>query len=74
MLAPLAAGPHTIHFTGTIGAPVNFTLEITYHLTVAPAGSSVESGASLAGQATPPPGAVPGALRTSWGRLKAIYR
>ena len=36
MLAPLPVGQHTIHFTGTLGDPVNFTLDITYNLTVAP--------------------------------------
>ncbi|MGE0826167.1 MAG: hypothetical protein AB7G75_17055 [Candidatus Binatia bacterium] len=36
MLAPLSAGQHTIHFTGTFGDPVNFTLDITYNLTVVP--------------------------------------
>jgi hypothetical protein len=36
MLAPLPVGQHTIHFTGTFGDPVNFTLDITYNLTVAP--------------------------------------
>jgi len=39
MLAPLATGQHTVHFTGTAGvAPNAFTLDITYHLTVAAAG------------------------------------
>ncbi len=37
MLAPLPVGNHTIHFTGTFGPPANFTLDITYNLTVAPA-------------------------------------
>ena len=36
MLAPLPVGQHIIHFTGTLGDPVNFTLDITYNLTVAP--------------------------------------
>jgi hypothetical protein len=33
MLAPLAAGQHTIHFHGTVPS-ADFTLDITYHLTV----------------------------------------
>jgi hypothetical protein len=36
MLAPLTVGEHTINFGGTIGDPVNFTLDITYHITVTP--------------------------------------
>jgi hypothetical protein len=36
MLAPLSVGEHTIHFTGTYGDPINFTLDITYNLTVVP--------------------------------------
>jgi hypothetical protein len=37
MLAPLAPGQHTLHFTGTAGvAPNAFTLDITYHLAVQP--------------------------------------
>ncbi len=36
MLAPLSVGQHTIHYTGTFGDPINFTLDITYNLTVAP--------------------------------------
>jgi hypothetical protein len=36
MLRPLSAGQHTLNFGGTIGDPVNFTLDITYHITVAP--------------------------------------
>ena len=36
MLAPLSVGPHTLHFTGTFGEPFNFTLDVTYNLTVAP--------------------------------------
>ena len=33
MLAPLPAGPHTIHFHGEI-PDFNFTLDVTYNLTV----------------------------------------
>jgi hypothetical protein len=33
MLAPLSAGPHTIHFHGTVSV-ANFTVDITYHLNV----------------------------------------
>jgi hypothetical protein len=36
MLAPLSVGQHSIRFTGTFGDPFNFTLDITYYLTVAP--------------------------------------
>lgn len=36
MLAPLSVGHHTLHFTGTFGDPINFTLDITYNLTVSP--------------------------------------
>lgn len=36
MLAPLSVGHHTLRFTGTFGDPINFTLDITYNLTVAP--------------------------------------
>jgi hypothetical protein len=34
MLAPLSAGEHTLHFGGTY-PDFNFTLDITYHITVA---------------------------------------
>jgi hypothetical protein len=34
MLAPLAAGKHTIHFTGELTTDPPFSLEVTYHLTV----------------------------------------
>ncbi len=36
MLEPLPIGNHTINFGGTFGNPINFTLDVTYHLTVAP--------------------------------------
>jgi hypothetical protein len=36
LLAPLPAGNHTINFGGTTGPPVNFTLDITYYITVTP--------------------------------------
>jgi hypothetical protein len=35
LLAPLAVGQHTLHFGGTYSA-FNFSLDITYHLTIAP--------------------------------------
>ncbi len=38
LLTPLPAGQHTINFGGTFGAPVNFTLDITYNITVVPRG------------------------------------
>lgn len=34
MLAPLSAGQHTLHFRGTFGDPINFTTDVTYHLTI----------------------------------------
>jgi hypothetical protein len=34
MLRPLSDGRHTIHFRGTFGDPINFTTDVTYHLTV----------------------------------------
>jgi hypothetical protein len=34
MLNPLSDGRHTIHFKGTFGDPINFTTDVTYHLTV----------------------------------------
>jgi hypothetical protein len=36
MLAPLQKGSHTIRFTGTMGTPINFTLDITYNLLIMP--------------------------------------
>jgi hypothetical protein len=72
MLAPLSAGPHTLHFKGTIGAPVNFTLEITYHLTVAPGAQQVN--AEIAAGSAADPADAPPVQRTSWGRVKAISR
>jgi len=35
MLAPLTAGPHSLHFTGA-NADGSFSLDVTYHLTVLP--------------------------------------
>jgi len=34
MLGPLSKGHHTLHFTGTFGPPVGFTLDITYDIDV----------------------------------------
>jgi len=76
MLAPLSVGPHTIHFRGTIGDPVNFTPEATYDLkvrngadwiTAGHPASALEGTAPQDVQATPSPA-------TSWGKLKMIYR
>jgi hypothetical protein len=36
MLAPLSVGRHTLHYSGTFGPPINFSLDITYNLTVSP--------------------------------------
>ncbi len=34
MLDPLSRGHHTVHFSGTFGPPVSFTLDIVYDVTV----------------------------------------
>ncbi len=62
MLVPPSAGPHTIHFTGSI-PDFGFGMDITYHLTVGGTSAS----------ATSPAGTTP-AVRATWGRLKTIYR
>jgi hypothetical protein len=75
MLKPLPPGPHTLHFSGTIGDPVNFTLDITYDLTVAggdasvgvPLEPGVQGPGGLVGTDVPKP-------VTTWGRMKATYR
>jgi hypothetical protein len=36
MLAPLTAGQHVLCFRGTVGAPFNFSTDVTYSLTVQP--------------------------------------
>lgn len=38
LLNPLPVGQHTINFGGTVGPPNNFTLNITYNITVVPGG------------------------------------
>lgn len=75
MLAPLTPGKHTLHFKGTIGDPVNFTPETTYHLTVLPdshevanaPGTEAGTGAAQAIAGSVPP-------NTTWGRVKSTYR
>ena len=74
MLAPLSPGQHTVHFRGTIGDPVNFTLEITYHLTVVPDSQFQTADLSSGKSAPTDPDVVPAGRRTSWGRVKAFYR
>ena len=74
MLAPLSAGQHTIHFTGGINPSVfSFGFDLTYQITVARAGRL----ATAQGASESHPGAdagAPATRRTSWGRVKAIYR
>lgn len=74
MLSPLPPGPHTIHFKGTVGDPINFTLEITYRLTVSPTAMTAgdESASSAANDGSVPLASA--SSRTSWGRIKTIYR
>jgi len=36
MLRPLPVGDHVVHFAASVGAPFNFSLEITYNITVTP--------------------------------------
>ncbi len=77
MLKPLAPGAHVLHFSGTIGDPVNFTLEITYELTVVPDHQNLVEqplepgveGVRELGAA----GEIPGRV-TTWGRMKSTYR
>lgn len=59
MLAPLAAGEHTIHFHGEIPM-IGYAPDITYHLTVA-------------GQPQRSPGADGDTDVTSWGAIKAAH-
>ena len=83
MLRPLSEGTHHLHFHGSFAAFGNFTLDITYNITVTPAASSVTSPAtaraSTLGQGaspaiTPSDTPVLPARRTSWGALKRQYR
>jgi hypothetical protein len=75
MLAPLAPGAHTLHFKGTIGPPVNFTPEATYHLTVAadPTAASYDPGTQVG---TPVQASDSGAApaNATWGKVKSTYR
>ncbi len=59
MLAPLAVGPHTIHFAGAFDG--FFALDVTYHIQVR-GGHGAEAAGAM------------DAKRTSWGQLKTIYR
>lgn len=74
MLAPLPAGAHTLHFRGTVGDPINFTLEITYHLTVSPHAAPGELSGAPANMSVSPAGAPPLTQPSTWGRVKATYR
>jgi hypothetical protein len=44
MLKPLEPGRHDITFGGTFGDPINFTVGLTYHLNVVPAGKARKQG------------------------------
>jgi hypothetical protein len=77
MLAPLSPGAHVLHFRGTVGDPVNFTLDITYHLNVV-----ADGGDAIAAPLEPAVGGTVGPSNeggrepttTSWGRVKVVYR
>jgi hypothetical protein len=73
MLAPLSVGQHAIHFRGTIGDPVNFTLDITYDLTVVPNRHVMIAGDAPGDQGTGVDTTQPTSTMT-WGRIKTIYR
>jgi len=68
MLAPLPAGPHTIHFTGSFGS--FFGLDVTYHLTVSGLGSASEISSDAGSLSVTSPPAAP----STWGHIKATYR
>lgn len=71
MLSPLSVGNHVIHFRGTIADPVNFTLDITYNLTVVPKGhAAIEGDAEALDDATE----LPEVSKVTWGKVKTIYR
>jgi hypothetical protein len=76
MITPLPPGEHTIHFHGTLAAPINFTLDITYELTVAPGPNAVAGGGTSVDVVSGTTWAASGepGLPTSWGRMKATYR
>jgi hypothetical protein len=63
ILAPLAAGDHTIHFGGTFNFGAPFTLDVTYHITVQP-------GRSGRGRIS----SAPGDVQATWGVVKQLYR
>jgi hypothetical protein len=71
-LKPLSAGNHTIHFTGSV-PDYGFDLDVTYNLNVQP---------GLRGKGTMPVVGEPSSestgdkavQRTTWGRLKVLYR
>jgi len=73
MVKPLDAGSHTIHFTGAIPT-FGFGMHITYNLTVlahADAQQGLQAGSQSERSRSGPPVE---RKRTSWGRVKMIYR
>jgi hypothetical protein len=61
MLKPLSPGRHDIHFGGTFfeGEPFEFTMDITYHVNVAPKGQFRAAVVAPARAAAISPGASP---------------
>jgi hypothetical protein len=77
MLKPLPPGPHVLHFSGTVGPPIGFTLDITYDLTVVPGQGNLAETAPEPGldEARGLTGTTDGSeSSTTWGRMKATYR
>jgi len=71
MLSPLSVGSHVLHFRGTLDDPINFTLDITYHLTVVPGRhATIEDGEESLEGATE----APEVSKVTWGKVKTIYR
>jgi hypothetical protein len=52
MTKPLTPGRHDINFGGTFGDPINFTLDVTYHIDVVPKGQYRKQPCPIAAPAT----------------------
>ena len=71
MLEPPSVGTHQLHFHGSVGPPVNFTLDIHYELHVVGAGRRLADGSA---EPMGVPAVVGGSRPITWGRLKTLYR